>query len=94
MSRLGVFVGENENWTFFRHIFNDLRKCFEVEVFQQRTFRTPLLYGRLNRWFYRHGLRTVLRRSDVACFEWASELLATASHMRNFCPIVTPATLV
>ncbi|MEW6406610.1 MAG: glycosyltransferase family 4 protein, partial [Chloroflexota bacterium] len=51
--------------------------------------KTPLLHRRLNDWIYRRGIRSVLNRNDVCFFEWASELLAMASHMPKAAPIVT-----
>jgi len=87
--RLGVLVGEGGNWRFFEEIFADLARHYETRVYAARVYATPLLYGRLNRWAMRHRVRSLLRRSDVCFFEWASELLAVATHMPKYCPIVT-----
>jgi glycosyltransferase involved in cell wall biosynthesis len=87
MKRLGVFVGEDENWTFFREIFDDLATCYETQVYAEKVHRTPLLYGRLNRWAYRRRIRALLR-NDICFFEWASALLASASRMPKTCPVV------
>jgi glycosyltransferase involved in cell wall biosynthesis len=87
--KIGVFVGEKGNWTFFDHIFDDLKTHYEPEVFRVKTYNTPLLHGRLNRWAFQEGIRSILRKVDVAFFEWASELLVPASHMPKYCPIVT-----
>ena len=89
MKKLGIFVGENENWTFFKEIFDDLSSHYQVERFQKKTLRLPVLSHRVNDKLYREGIRSVLQRNDVAFFEWASELLATASHMPKIAPIVT-----
>jgi len=89
VSRLGVFVGEQGNWSFFRDIFEDLRAHHQVSVYTPKRYSLPLLQGRLNRWAHFHGIESLLRRSDLAFFEWASELLEPASHMRKRCPIVT-----
>ncbi len=89
MKKLGVFVGEKGKWSFFRHIFDDLKEHYQTQVFQERAYNIPLLYGRLNRWAYQHGIRSTLRRSDLSFFEWASELLVPATHMPRYCPIVT-----
>lgn len=89
MKRLGIFVGEHGNWTFFRDIFADLGKYYTTDVFVEKTYRTPLLHGRLNRWAYRNQIKQILGRSDACFFEWASELLVEASHMEKRCPIVT-----
>lgn len=88
MKKLGIFVGENENWTFFKEIFEDFSSHYQVEQFQKKTLRLPVLSGRVNDWLYRDRVRSVLQRSDVCFFEWASGLLATASHMRKVAPIV------
>ena len=89
MQRLGIFVGENNNSSFFREISKDLAARYRVEFFTKRTYDTPLLNGRLNRWAFHRGIRVLLRRSDIGFFEWASELLVPASHMPKSCAIVT-----
>ncbi|MFV2044250.1 MAG: glycosyltransferase family 4 protein [Anaerolineales bacterium] len=87
--KLGVLVGDKGNWTFFDDIYSDLRDHYDVEVHHLRTFKTPILYGRLNRWTYLNDIRAILRRNDLCLFEWATDLLVTASQMEKFCPIVT-----
>jgi len=87
--KLGIFVGENGNWTFFREIFEYLAQYHDTLVFRPREFSLPLLSGRLNRWAYHHGLRSILRKSDLALFEWASELLALATASPKRAPLVT-----
>ncbi len=89
MKKLGIFVGEKGKWGFFRHIFDDLSRHYQTLVFQEKAYSVPLLYGRINRWAYTHGITSTLRKSDVSFFEWASELLVPASQMPRYCPIVT-----
>lgn len=86
---VGVLVGEGGNWRFFQDIFADLARCYETRVYRGKVYNTPLLYGRLNRWAFRRRIRALLRRSDVCFFEWASELLAVATHMPKYCPLIT-----
>ncbi len=88
MKKIGVFVGE-EMWTFFNEIYNDLNARYQTEVYKEKIYNTPLLYGRLNRWVFNRQLRSMLRRNDICFFEWASELLMHASHMPKECAIVT-----
>jgi glycosyltransferase involved in cell wall biosynthesis len=88
MSRLGVFVGEN-NWTFFHEIYEDLAQHYSTEIFRRKTYQVPILQGRLNRWAFHHGLRSTLARNDVCFFEWASELLMASSRMPKSCAIAT-----
>lgn len=86
---VGVLVGERGNWTFFQDIYVDLARYYETRVYVDKAYNTPLLYGRLNRWAVRHRIRSLLRHSDLCFFEWASELLAIATQMPKYCPIVT-----
>jgi hypothetical protein len=86
---VGVLVGEGGNWQFFQEIFADLARRYETRLYEEKVYRTPLLYGRLNRWAYRRRIRSLLRHSDLCFFEWASELLAAATHMPKYCPVVT-----
>jgi glycosyltransferase involved in cell wall biosynthesis len=88
VKRLGVFVGEQGNWSFFQDIFDYLSDRYDTSVYKSRQYRLPLLHGRVNRWAHFHGIRTLLSTSDVAFFEWASELLEPASKMPKTCPIV------
>lgn len=89
MKKLGVFVGEQGNWSFFTDIFADLQRAFRVQVFAERRYRLPLLSGRVNRWAFEGQMRAMLRENDACFFEWASELLWPASLMRKAGPIVT-----
>ena len=86
---VGVLVGEGGDWKFFQDIFTDLTRYYETRVYRERVYSTPLLYGRLNRWALRRRIRSLLRSSDLCFFEWASELLAVATHMPKYCPIIT-----
>jgi glycosyltransferase involved in cell wall biosynthesis len=88
MARLGIFVGE-ENWTFFHELYDYLVTHFQTDVFTPKTYQTPLLYGRLNRWAFRRRMAAILRHNDVCFFEWASDYLMHASHMPKQCTIVT-----
>ena len=89
MKKLGIFVGEKGNWSFFQDIYEDLCAHYRTEIFKEKVYNVPLLYGRLNRWAFREEMRSILRRNDLCFFEWASELLVPASHMPKYCPIVT-----
>lgn len=86
---VGVLVGEGGNWNFFHEIFTDLAQSYETRVYREQVYNTPLLYGRLNRWAQRRRIRSLLRHSDLCFFEWASELLAVATHLPRNCPIIT-----
>ena len=88
MQKIGVAIGE-EMWTFFNAIYRDLALSYEVSVFQKKEYYFPLLYGRLNRWSYRQGMKNFLKFNDICFFEWASEHLMTASHLNSKKPIVT-----
>lgn len=81
MTKLGIVVGENGNDIFFRQIYDDLSQHYQTQVYKERVYNTPLLYGRLNRWALQNGLKTLLQRNDICFFEWAGELLMRASHM-------------
>lgn len=88
MTKLGIFVGE-DIWMFFEEIFADLATNYDTEIYKRKVYNTPILYGRLNRWSFREGIQSMLRRNDICFFEWASELLAAASHMPKQCAIIT-----
>lgn len=87
--KIGILVGEKGDAKFFEAVFEEIRAHHDVDVFTEKVFRTPLLYGRLNRWAFHRGIRTLLHRNEVCFFEWASELLVPASYMPKSCSIVT-----
>jgi glycosyltransferase involved in cell wall biosynthesis len=89
VKNIGIFVGEKGKWTFFEEIYQDLCVHYNTDVFEEKYYRIPLLNGRMNRWAYQNRMRSILRRNDLCFFEWSSELLATASHMPKYCPIMT-----
>jgi glycosyltransferase involved in cell wall biosynthesis len=89
MKRIGVFIGEEEKSMFFEEILKDLSIHHQIELFEKKTYAIPLLYGRLNRWTFQQGIRSMLRRNDLCFFEWASELLMHGSQLPKQCPIVT-----
>lgn len=89
MTKLGVFIGENGHWGFFREIFADFQQHYQTRLFQPKHYAVPLLYGRLNRWAYTGQMRALLRQSDLCFFEWASELLKPATLLAKRAPIVT-----
>jgi len=87
--RVGVLVGEKGDWRFFKEINEELGEWHKTEVFVDKSYQIPLLYGRLNRWAFHRRIRSLLQHNDVCFFEWASELLWPASYMPKTCRIVT-----
>jgi glycosyltransferase involved in cell wall biosynthesis len=85
---LGVFVGEDKS-IFFYEILDHLKNQFNVKVFKRRSYNVPILYGRLNRWALNKEISSLLSQNDVCFFEWASDLLALASHMDKRSAIIT-----
>lgn len=80
--RLGVVVGE-ETWHFFEDVYRELRRHFQVAVFDP-----PGGFGRHDR-VIGPELHRFLERQDVAFFEWASRMLALATERSSRTPIVT-----
>ncbi len=89
MNKVGVFVGEHGHWGFFKEIFADFHSHYATQLFEEKSYNLPLLYGRFNRWAYYHQIRSLLKNNDACFFEWASELLVPASFMPKRSPIVT-----
>lgn len=88
MKKLGIFVGERGLWTFFKEIHEDFANHYDTRVFTPKEYHLPLLSGPMNRWAFHSGIRSILKWSDACFFEWASELLAIASHMPKYTPVV------
>ena len=77
--RLGI-VNE-ETWSFFDEIYADLAENHQTTLFKRRTWKLPVFYARANRYLFHRDLQSFMRNNDVVFFEWASELLATATHL-------------
>lgn len=85
--RLGI--ANQETWSFFQEIYTSLTQRYETSLFRRRTWSLPILQDRLNRYLFHHDLQTFLQVNDIVFFEWASELLAVATHLPKTCGIVT-----
>jgi glycosyltransferase involved in cell wall biosynthesis len=85
--RIGIAI--EETWAFFKEICADLQTYHEVTLFRQRQTKLPIFQERTNNYLFTHDLQRLLRENEVVFFEWASELLAAASHLPKSCGIVT-----
>lgn len=85
--RLGI--GTEETWDFLHEIYADLAARHDITLFRRRQTGLPVFNTRLNRMLFQRDLGAFLRANDVVFFEWASELLAAASHMPKKAGIVT-----
>lgn len=85
--KLGVVI--NETWAFFNEIYADFVAHHPTTLYQPKTLAAPIFKERLNRRFAAEQLRSFMRSNDVVFFEWASELLAAATHLPKTCGIVT-----
>jgi glycosyltransferase involved in cell wall biosynthesis len=85
--RLGIAI--QETWDFFNEIYADLSEHHQTTLFKRRSVSLPLLHARANRRLFHYDMQAFMRANDVVFFEWASELLAVASHLPKTCGIVT-----
>ena len=86
---LKLGVANNETWSFFADIYADLEARFNTSLFEYEAWSLPVLRERTERIRLSRNLQTFLRANDVVFFEWASDLLATASQFPKTCGIVT-----
>lgn len=84
-----IGVVNEESWAFFGPIYDELSKSHQTQLFQRGTIASPIFNERLNRMRLNRDLKALLRTNSVVFFEWASELLARATHMPKTCGIVT-----
>jgi glycosyltransferase involved in cell wall biosynthesis len=85
--RLGVAI--EETWDFFHEVYAELSERHHTTLYERPNLNLPVLNGRLGSYWFRRDLRHFLANQDVVFFEWASELLAIATHMPKTCGIVT-----
>lgn len=86
--KLGVVVS-TDPWRFFTDIYEDWKERYDVSVFEYARYKAPIFNERINRYRFQHGLQAFLESQDVVFFEWASDLLAAASHLPKTTRIVT-----
>lgn len=86
--RFKVGVAIEETWAFFNEIYADLQAQYAVSLFERKTKTLPILNERVNRYYFDRELQNLLQKNDVVFFEWASELLVTASQLPKTCGIV------
>lgn len=84
--RLGIAI--EETWDFFHEVYADLQAHHDTTLYERRAIPVPLLRRRLGAYWSRRQMTTFLKRQDAVFFEWASELLATASTLPKACGIV------
>jgi glycosyltransferase involved in cell wall biosynthesis len=84
-----VGVVNEETWSFFREIYEELQLHHTTTLFKRRTVSAPLFNKRINASLFQRDLGSLLRTNDVVFFEWASELLAHGSRFPKTCAIVT-----
>jgi glycosyltransferase involved in cell wall biosynthesis len=85
--KIGIAI--EETWSFLHEIYADLQAQHTVSLFQRRQVGWPVFNERINRALFHHDLRTFMQQNEVVFFEWASGLLAAASHLPKTCGIVT-----
>jgi glycosyltransferase involved in cell wall biosynthesis len=84
-----IGIANLETWGFLHEIADDLAQHHQVSVFKPRVIQLPVFHMRVNRWLYRHDIAKFMAANDMVFFEWASELLATATRLPKTCGIVT-----
>ncbi|HIP72216.1 MAG TPA: glycosyltransferase [Anaerolineae bacterium] len=85
--QLGIAI--EDTWQFLHEIYEDLAAHHQVTVFKRRQIGLPIFNARINHRLFRRDFQAFLRAQDVVFFEWASGLLAAASHLPKTCGIVT-----
>lgn len=85
---LQVGIAIQETWNFFNEIYSDFQKKYQVSTFKRRTWKAPVFNNRINNFLFQRDLLRFLKENDVVFFEWASELLAAATHIPKCSGIV------
>jgi glycosyltransferase involved in cell wall biosynthesis len=85
--KLGV-VNE-ETWDFFNEVYANFTTCYDTRLFARRSLSSGPFHTRINRVLLRSDMQRFMAGNDVMFFEWASELLALASHLPKRCALVT-----
>lgn len=86
---LGIAVADFDPWDFFNEMYADLNEHYQTSLFEERKFKSPIFYTQVNRFLFQRDLQAFMRANEVIFFEWASELLAHATHLPKTCGIIT-----
>jgi glycosyltransferase involved in cell wall biosynthesis len=84
-----IGVVNEETWAFFNEIYQEFSDYHQTQAFTRRHSETPLFQSRFDRRLLKYDLQAFLHNNQVVFFEWASELLAAATHLPKSCGIVT-----
>jgi glycosyltransferase involved in cell wall biosynthesis len=87
--RLRIGIVTEETWDFLHDIYADLCSHHQVSIFQRRVTGWIFFRERRARALFLKDLTSFMRQNDIVFFEWASELLVTASRLPKTCAIVT-----
>lgn len=82
-------IATEETWGFLHEIHDHLATHHDVNLFERRQVSLPVFNTRVNRYLFHRDLNRFLAKNDVVFFEWASGLLAAASHTPPATPLVT-----
>jgi glycosyltransferase involved in cell wall biosynthesis len=85
--RIGIAI--EETWSFLHEIYDDLAAHHDVSLFERRQFHLPVFNQRISNRMFRRDLQQFMQQNDVVFFEWASGLLAAATHLPKTSGIVT-----
>ncbi len=85
--RLGIAI--EETWDFFHEVYADLAQHHQTSLFKRRILHLPAFNARLNRYRFQQDMKQFVQANEVIFFEWASELLATASQLPKTSGIIT-----
>lgn len=86
---MNIGIVNLETWAFFKEVYAELERHHTISQFKPHQVNLPVFNERINRSIFQRGLEDFLRTNQVVFFEWASELLAAASHLPKTCVIVT-----
>jgi glycosyltransferase involved in cell wall biosynthesis len=87
--RLGIAISKSDPWDFFHEIYASLNENFRTSLFKERKFYSPLFHKRITNYLFRRDMQTFMLKNEVIFFEWASNLLACATHFPKRNKIIT-----
>lgn len=84
--KIGVVFGESD--IFWRPVAEQLASTHQCTEFDEDIRRLPILGHRMNQRLLKLALSRFMAAQDVTFFDWATHLLAIATHMRPVGPLV------
>ncbi|MFC2043377.1 glycosyltransferase family 4 protein [Chloroflexota bacterium] len=87
--KIGAVISSSDPQRVIHYVIKELEVYHDVVVYQFPLFKSPIFYYRINPLLKKYDFIRFMHKCDVLFFDWASDMLAYATHLPKQCAIVT-----